>query len=96
MRGQAEAILDSFSDGAFIVNLGHGILPETPPDNVARLVDIVRGRDLRALGNTPGHIQHWSKREFLAFLVPRFEIVTVRSPFPWTMALCQPHGRIGE
>ncbi len=45
MRGQAEAILDSFSDGPFVFNLGHGILPETPPDNVARLVDIVRDRN---------------------------------------------------
>ena len=45
MERQAEAILASFADGAFVFNLGHGILPETPPDNVARLVDIVRGRD---------------------------------------------------
>ena len=67
-----------------------------PREPIWRICNIVRGRYLRALGNTPGHIQHWSKREFLAFLVPRFEIVTVRSPFPWTMALCQPHGRIGE
>ncbi len=45
MRDQAEAILDSFADGPFVFNLGHGILPETPPDNVARLIDIVRGQD---------------------------------------------------
>jgi uroporphyrinogen decarboxylase len=25
-----------------IFNLGHGIVPDTPPDNVARLVDRVR------------------------------------------------------
>jgi len=34
--------LRDFSRGPFIFNLGHGILPETPPDNVAQLVDIVR------------------------------------------------------
>jgi uroporphyrinogen decarboxylase len=45
MRQQTEAILDSFSDGPFVFNLGHGILPETPPDHVAHLIDIVRGRD---------------------------------------------------
>ena len=27
----------------FIFNLGHGIVPETPPENVARLVELVRG-----------------------------------------------------
>ena len=42
MRDQAEAILRNFSCGPFIFNLGHGILPETPPNNVAQLVDIVR------------------------------------------------------
>ena len=26
----------------FIFNLGHGIVPHTPPENVARLVDLVR------------------------------------------------------
>lgn len=46
MRRQARAILSNFSDGPFIFNLGHGILPETPPDNVARLVDIVRDWNL--------------------------------------------------
>ena len=25
-----------------IFNLGHGVVPQTPPDNVARLVEIVR------------------------------------------------------
>jgi uroporphyrinogen decarboxylase len=31
------------ADGPFIFNLGHGILPETPLENVSRLVKIVRG-----------------------------------------------------
>ena len=28
----------------FVFNLGHGIVPQTPPENVARLVELVRGR----------------------------------------------------
>ena len=27
----------------FIFNLGHGIVPETPPEHVARLVELIRG-----------------------------------------------------
>jgi uroporphyrinogen decarboxylase len=27
----------------YIFNLGHGIVPHTPPENVARLVELVRG-----------------------------------------------------
>ena len=38
-----DAILDAFSSGPFIFNLGHGILPETPIANVERLVARVRG-----------------------------------------------------
>jgi uroporphyrinogen decarboxylase len=38
-----DAILEAFSSGPFIFNLGHGILPETPIANVERLVARVRG-----------------------------------------------------
>jgi uroporphyrinogen decarboxylase len=36
--------MQAFSDGPFIFNLGHGVLPDTPVENVARLVERVRGR----------------------------------------------------
>lgn len=36
-------IIDMLSAGPFIFNLGHGILPPTPTDHVARLVELVRG-----------------------------------------------------
>jgi uroporphyrinogen decarboxylase len=35
-------ILGCLSDGPFIFNLGHGILPGTPLENVSRLLEIVR------------------------------------------------------
>ena len=35
-------ILAALSHRPFIFNLGHGIVPETPPENVARLVELVR------------------------------------------------------
>jgi uroporphyrinogen decarboxylase len=38
-----DEILDALSEGRFIFNLGHGILPETPVAHVARLVERVRG-----------------------------------------------------
>lgn len=36
-------ILELMEGRRFVFNLGHGIVPETPPENVARLVEIVRG-----------------------------------------------------
>jgi uroporphyrinogen decarboxylase len=42
IRSEAQAVLESFGDGAgHVFNLGHGVLPQTPPDNVAALVDAV-------------------------------------------------------
>lgn len=38
-----DSTLQAFSDGPFIFNLGHGVMPETPVENVARLVERVRG-----------------------------------------------------
>ena len=37
-------VLKTLGKGPFIFNLGHGILPSTPPENVARLADRVKGR----------------------------------------------------
>ncbi|MGE3143032.1 MAG: uroporphyrinogen decarboxylase [Hyphomonadaceae bacterium] len=36
------AVLDSFRDSPHVFNLGHGITPEAPPENVARLVALVQ------------------------------------------------------
>jgi uroporphyrinogen decarboxylase len=42
MERQVLAILAALDDGAHIFNLGHGVLPATPPDHVAELIEIVR------------------------------------------------------
>ncbi|MBI1260241.1 MAG: uroporphyrinogen decarboxylase [Rhizobiales bacterium] len=42
MRAQAEMILATLSGGPFIFNLGHGIVPQTPPEHVAELVKLVQ------------------------------------------------------
>lgn len=39
----AKAVLDGLAGRPFVFNLGHGIIKETPPEHVARLVEIVRG-----------------------------------------------------
>ncbi len=42
-----DSIMEAFSGGPFIFNLGHGVLPDTPVENVARLVERVRGTAAR-------------------------------------------------
>lgn len=39
---QAKRIIDCFRDLPFIFNLGHGVLPETPIENIHALVNLVR------------------------------------------------------
>ena len=41
---EVDDILEAFSDGGFVFNLGHGIVPETPVENVERMIARVRGR----------------------------------------------------
>jgi uroporphyrinogen decarboxylase len=43
LEAEARRILAAFARGPFVFNLGHGVLPETPPEHVAELAAIVRG-----------------------------------------------------
>ena len=43
MRTAAEDILHRLGSDGFVFNLGHGILPQTPPEHVAELTALVRG-----------------------------------------------------
>jgi uroporphyrinogen decarboxylase len=43
----ADAILEAFTPGPFIFNLGHGVLPDTPIEHVERLIARVRGGAVR-------------------------------------------------
>ena len=65
-----------------------------PREPLWRALNLLRLAYVTDLGNTPGHLNHWSRRAFVHLLEPRFEVVAVRAPLPWTMALCrtrQPH-----
>jgi len=43
MENRINEILEAMRGKPFIFNLGHGIVPQTPPENVAHLVETVRG-----------------------------------------------------
>jgi SAM-dependent methyltransferase len=65
------------------------LIVSVPREPLWRVLNMARFKYLGELGNTPGHLGHWSKRGFLELLRRRFELVEVRSPLPWTMALCR-------
>jgi 2-polyprenyl-3-methyl-5-hydroxy-6-metoxy-1,4-benzoquinol methylase len=63
------------------------LLVSVPREPLWRMLNIARGAYLSELGNTPGHLNHWSRRSFVRLLSRHGEVVEVRSPFPWTMLL---------
>jgi hypothetical protein len=60
-----------------------------PREPLWRALNMARLRYVGSFGNTPGHLNHWTRRGFIRFLAPSFEVVDVRAPIPWTMALCR-------
>jgi len=65
---------------------GH-LLVSVPREPLWRALNVARGAYLKDLGNTPGHVNHFSKRAFVSELERHGRVAQVRSPFPWTMVL---------
>jgi SAM-dependent methyltransferase len=63
------------------------LLVSVPREPLWRMLNMARGAYWSALGNTPGHLNHWSKRAFVDLLSRHGDVIEVRSPFPWTMLL---------
>ncbi len=63
------------------------LLVSVPHEPLWRMLNVARGAYVRELGNTPGHLNHWTRRGFIALLDGYGDVVQTRSPFPWTMAL---------
>ena len=63
------------------------ILVSVPREPLWRATNVARGAYWKTLGNTPGHVNHWSSGAFHKLLSSYGEVVELRQPFPWTMAL---------
>jgi SAM-dependent methyltransferase len=65
------------------------MLVSVPHEPLWRALNLARGAYLRDLGNTPGHLNHWTRAGFVRMLGAHGQVVQTRSPFPWTMLLVQ-------
>ena len=63
------------------------LLVSVPREPLWRGLNMARGAYWGSLGNTPGHVNHFSKRSFSAMLARYGTVEEARSPFPWTMLL---------
>ena len=66
------------------------LILSVPREPLWSVLNIVRGKYLKEFGNTPGHIQKWSKNSFLRLVSNYFQVLEVKTPLPWVMLLCQP------
>lgn len=70
--------------------VGRHLIVSVPREPLWCALNLVRGKYVGRFGNTPGHIQHWSRRGFVELVGRHFDIVAIKSPLPWTMLLCRP------
>ena len=60
-----------------------------PHEPIWRIENMLRLKYLKDWGNTPGHIQHFSKGSFYRLLEEVFSEVRVSTSFPWLVAICR-------
>jgi SAM-dependent methyltransferase len=65
------------------------ILLSVPHEPVWRMLNLARMAYVRDLGNTPGHINHWTTDGFVSLIAEYFKIQRVLSPLPWTIVLAR-------
>jgi ubiquinone/menaquinone biosynthesis C-methylase UbiE len=76
---------------AELVRVSRGrLVLSVPREPIWRVANMARGKYLGDLGNTPGHIQHWSRKGFAALVQSQLDVVSVSTPFPWTMIGARP------
>jgi SAM-dependent methyltransferase len=61
------------------------LLLSVPHEPYFRGSNLLCGRYLSALGNTPGHVQHWTGAGFQRFVSTVANVRAVASPYPWTI-----------
>jgi len=69
--------------------VGRHLIVSVPREPLWGALNLARGKYLADWGNTPGHIQQWTKGGFVSLVSKYFEVVEVNSPLPWTMLLCR-------
>jgi ubiquinone/menaquinone biosynthesis C-methylase UbiE len=63
------------------------LLLSVPNEPSWRISHLLAGRDIASLGNTPGHINHWSKRAFAELVSDYGRPEKTTGVFPWTLVV---------
>jgi len=80
----------ALSEIARILKPGGYLILGVPREPLWCMLNLARGKYLGRLGNTPGHLNHWSKHTLRIFMEGHFgPIRQTRAPLPWTLVLAQ-------
>ena len=61
-----------------------------PREPIWRMLNMARGKYLNSLGNTPGHLNHWSTKGIIKLVEKNFgKVLKVETPLPWTILLAE-------
>ncbi|WP_051286488.1 class I SAM-dependent methyltransferase [Salinimicrobium terrae] len=61
-----------------------------PNEPLWRILNICRFKYISNLGNTPGHLNHWSKSQIIELIQEHYgNVIAVKSPIPWTIILAE-------
>lgn len=64
-----------------------GAILSVPLEPLWRMGNMARGRYLGDWGNTPDHIQHWTRGGFRRLVAQHMTVESVRNPLPWTLVV---------
>ena len=76
-----------------VENAKEWLILSVPSEPLWRILNICRLQYLPDLGNTPGHLNHWSPRSFVEFVSQFIVVNCVRTPVPWTLVCGRPHSK---
>lgn len=65
------------------------VVISVPREPIWRMLNMARGSYWKDLGNTPGHLNHWSGSSFPKFISTKFDVIKVVKPLPWTIVLAK-------
>lgn len=61
-----------------------------PREPLWRFLNMCRLKYLKHFGNTPGHLNHWSKSSLIKLIEKKYgKVIAVESPIPWTIILAE-------
>ena len=74
-----------------VLRPGGFLILGVPREPLWRFLNMARGAYWGSLGNTPGHLNHWSSGSLRKYIEKEFgKVLAVRKPLPWSICLAKP------